>query len=191
MPTLIDRPTVDDRHGRHDRSAGPRPASRPRWRAAGAAAAGLAGLLAAGGAPAPAGAVPAPASAPAGAAAGKSATAPARAMDCSRPTDGRIVHAVDMVDRAGGDEGDVQLWYSPACRSVQAIAISRFQTCGDVQHIKAYVVHNGVVTGSGTCQSGRKAATPWVYDGGIQQAAKGQIVLTGGFVYATGTTPAY
>lgn len=25
----------------------------------------------------------------------------------------------------------------------------------------------------------------------FQQAAKGQIVLTGGFVYATGTTPAY
>lgn len=86
--------------------------------------------------------------------------------------------------------GDVQLWYSPACRSVAAVAITHEQTCGSVQHIKAFVVHNGVVTGSGTCQSGHKAATPWVNDAGIQQAAKGLIALHD-HVYATGTTPAY
>ena len=175
------------------RTTAERGRSRPGRRAAaatGAAAVGLTGLLAQGLAPAPAGAAPDATPARPEVAGRQASTAP-RAVDCARPTDGRIVHAVNMLGRTGVDEGDVQLWYSPACRSVQAIALSAVQTCGSITTIKAYVVHNGVVTGSGVCAAGgKKAATPWVYDGGIQQAAKGQIIITNS-VYATGTTPAY
>ena len=187
MTSPTDASTIEDRR---DRSCGRRPGRRVA--AVTGAVAGLTGLLATGAAPAPAGASPAgaaPAAASASVAAGRRA---APAQDCTRPTDGRIVHVVDMLVPATTiDHGDVQLWYSPACRSVAAVAIAQHQTCTPDVHIKAFVVHNGVVTGSGTCQSGRKAATPWVNDAGIQQAAKGLIALSTGHVYSTGTTPAY
>lgn len=161
--------------------------------AATGAAVGVTGMLA--GAVLPA--------APAGATAGAEATttkavgAPAReaaapAVDCSRPTDGRIVRTANLTTITGGDWGDVQLWYSPACRSVQGVAISN-QSCGHgVVTTKVWIVRDGTPTASGICPDGGigKAVTPWVYDGGIQQAAKGAVYV-GSSMFANGTTGAY
>ena len=118
VPTFTPQP-VSRRSARHRRRAG-------------LAAGGIGGLLAAGLLPTPAGAAPA---APATPAARSAAAVPTRpvdtgpqvsatvsaAMDCSAPTDGRIVRTANIT-RGATDYGDVQLWYSPACRSVTTVA---------------------------------------------------------------------
>lgn len=112
-------------------------------------------------------------------------------MNCSAPTDGRLVRTANIT-REGVDYGDVQLWYSPACRSVLAVAIAEPNfSCYGAVDIKAYVVHNGTVTGTGACSSGgTKAMTPWVNDANIQQAGKGAIYIHGD-QFAGGVTGAY
>jgi hypothetical protein len=112
-------------------------------------------------------------------------------MDCSAPTDHYIVRTANIISPLGFDNGDVQLWYSPACRSVLSVAVLHGTPCVGGWSLKAYVIHNGTVTGSGVCApGGRKAYTPWVDDAGIQQSGKGALFLNGD-LFSSGMTGAY